>query len=229
MLLFKSRTHSQTVIWMSISQCLRRWSDAISLSLMCLCLSVRVSGWWAARGSGSPCCCVRSGLSPCELPSDPRLSMRELIMADGPRCKRRKQANPRRKNGKRAAWESVLARYAGRGEMSADRAGSSWAEIGVNARDVNKGHVALFLSVFSLKFGNESLCVILRSAKRVTVDACGFFSLTFRLFKKLLTGWLVSERYFHSLSEAWIGGVVCFCVCVQMTNTACCEFLLLLL
>ncbi|XP_056606503.1 zinc finger E-box-binding homeobox 2b isoform X4 [Triplophysa dalaica] len=44
------------------------------------------------------CRCVRSGLSPCELPSDPRLSMRELIMADGPRCKRRKQANPRRKN-----------------------------------------------------------------------------------------------------------------------------------
>lgn len=70
------------------------------------------------------------------------------------------------------------------------------------------------------------MCVILRSVKRVTLDACGFFSLTFRLFKKLLTGWLVSERYFHSFSQAWIGGVVCFCVCSApclMTNTACCE------
>ncbi|XP_058049390.1 zinc finger E-box-binding homeobox 2 isoform X1 [Ahaetulla prasina] len=31
-------------------------------------------------------------------PSDPLLSMKQQIMADGPRCKRRKQANPRRKN-----------------------------------------------------------------------------------------------------------------------------------
>ncbi|XP_014873635.1 zinc finger E-box-binding homeobox 2-like isoform X2 [Poecilia latipinna] len=58
------------------------------------------------------------GSSPCELPSDPpyllhhfphththththtrtHLSMKQEIMADGPRCKRRKQANPRRKN-----------------------------------------------------------------------------------------------------------------------------------
>ncbi|KAL4618011.1 zinc finger E-box-binding homeobox 2 isoform X2 [Arapaima gigas] len=47
---------------------------------------------------------LRSGRSgaPCELPSDPLLSMKQQqqIMADGPRCKRRKQANPRRKNGK---------------------------------------------------------------------------------------------------------------------------------
>ncbi|KAA0715765.1 Zinc finger E-box-binding homeobox 2 [Triplophysa tibetana] len=37
--------------------------------------------------------------SPCGLlPSDPLLSMKQEIMAEGPRCKRRKQANPRRKN-----------------------------------------------------------------------------------------------------------------------------------
>lgn len=76
---------------------------------MCLCVSLSFSS--SVRADGLPegashpapplhCRCVRSGLSPCELPSDPRLSMRELIMADGPRCKRRKQANPRRKNGK---------------------------------------------------------------------------------------------------------------------------------
>ncbi|CAG5933707.1 unnamed protein product [Menidia menidia] len=42
--------------------------------------------------------------SPCELPSDPHthLSMKQEIMADGPRCKRRKQANPRRKNVRRS-------------------------------------------------------------------------------------------------------------------------------
>ncbi|KAG7255045.1 hypothetical protein CRUP_026218 [Coryphaenoides rupestris] len=35
-------------------------------------------------------------------PSEPLLSMKqEIVMAEGPRCKRRKQANPRRKNGKR--------------------------------------------------------------------------------------------------------------------------------
>ncbi|KAA0713257.1 hypothetical protein E1301_Tti009323 [Triplophysa tibetana] len=78
-------------------------------SPMCLCVSLSFSS--SVRADGLPegafhpapplhCRCVRSGLSPCELPSDPRLSMRELIMADGPRCKRRKQANPRRKNGK---------------------------------------------------------------------------------------------------------------------------------
>lgn len=78
-------------------------------SPMCLCVSlsfcssVRADGLPEGASHPAPplhCCCVRSGLSPCELPSDPRLSMRELIMADGPRCKRRKQANPRRKNGK---------------------------------------------------------------------------------------------------------------------------------
>ncbi|KTF72851.1 hypothetical protein cypCar_00037579 [Cyprinus carpio] len=38
--------------------------------------------------------------SPCGLlPSDLLLSMKQEIMAEGPRCKRRKQANPRRKNG----------------------------------------------------------------------------------------------------------------------------------
>ncbi|KAK2888756.1 hypothetical protein Q8A67_014131 [Cirrhinus molitorella] len=86
------------------------------------------------RGSGSPCCCcVCSGLSPCKLPSDPRLSMRELIMADGPRCKRRKQANPRRKNGKSGLGKCPGAvrkrtRYAGRREreMRPDRSESRW-------------------------------------------------------------------------------------------------------
>uniref|UniRef100_A0A672P3F7 Zinc finger E-box-binding homeobox 2-like n=1 Tax=Sinocyclocheilus grahami TaxID=75366 RepID=A0A672P3F7_SINGR len=42
--------------------------------------------------------------SPCGLlPSDPLLSMKQEIMAEGPRCKRRKQANPRRKNEERKA------------------------------------------------------------------------------------------------------------------------------
>ncbi|XP_035263661.1 zinc finger E-box-binding homeobox 2-like isoform X2 [Anguilla anguilla] len=45
-----------------------------------------------------PACCRFRESSPCALPSDPRLSMKPEIMADGPRCKRRKQANPRRKN-----------------------------------------------------------------------------------------------------------------------------------
>ncbi|XP_036400654.1 zinc finger E-box-binding homeobox 2-like isoform X2 [Megalops cyprinoides] len=45
-----------------------------------------------------PACCRFKESSPCDLPSDPRLSMKPEIMADGPRCKRRKQANPRRKN-----------------------------------------------------------------------------------------------------------------------------------
>ncbi|KAM4698260.1 LOW QUALITY PROTEIN: zinc finger E-box-binding homeobox 2 [Rhinophrynus dorsalis] len=52
-----------------------------------LCLVVRV------------CVLLIQSRSPCELPSDPLLSMKQEIMADGPRCKRRKQANPRRKNG----------------------------------------------------------------------------------------------------------------------------------
>jgi len=43
--------------------------------------------------------------SPCGLlPSDPLLSMKQEIMAEGPRCKRRKQANPRRKNGKKVSY-----------------------------------------------------------------------------------------------------------------------------
>lgn len=43
--------------------------------------------------------------SPCGLlPSDPFLSMKQEIMAEGPRCKRRKQANPRRKNGKKVSY-----------------------------------------------------------------------------------------------------------------------------
>ncbi|KAG9349403.1 hypothetical protein JZ751_027846, partial [Albula glossodonta] len=45
-----------------------------------------------------PACCRFKESSPCELPSDLLLSMKPEIMADGPRCKRRKQANPRRKN-----------------------------------------------------------------------------------------------------------------------------------
>lgn len=32
--------------------------------------------------------------------------MKQEIMADGPRCKRRKQANPRRKNGKKITGET---------------------------------------------------------------------------------------------------------------------------
>lgn len=47
--------------------------------------------------------------SPCGLlPSDPLLSMKQEIMAEGPRCKRRKQANPRRKNGKKAYFVEKL-------------------------------------------------------------------------------------------------------------------------
>lgn len=77
----------------------------------------------------------------------------------------------------RAAWESVLARCVnGRVTRDAERGdrtdqspdGSTFrraqVEIGLNRRDVNKGHVTEpFLAVFSRKFGNESLCVILRS------------------------------------------------------------------
>lgn len=47
--------------------------------------------------------------SPCGLlPSDPLLSMKQEIMAEGPRCKRRKQANPRRKNGKKVSCVEKL-------------------------------------------------------------------------------------------------------------------------
>lgn len=67
------------------------------------CVSARADGLPEDASHPAHCSSVRSGLSPCKLPSDPRLSMRELIMADGPRCKRRKQANPRRKNGK-SCW-----------------------------------------------------------------------------------------------------------------------------
>ncbi|XP_051562879.1 zinc finger E-box-binding homeobox 2b isoform X2 [Myxocyprinus asiaticus] len=69
----------------------------VSLSF---CSSARADGLpeEALHRSSLPQHCVGSALSPCKLPSDLRLSMRELIMADGPRCKRRKQANPRRKN-----------------------------------------------------------------------------------------------------------------------------------
>ncbi|KAK2516164.1 hypothetical protein Q9966_015097 [Columba livia] len=35
--------------------------------------------------------------------------MKQQIMADGPRCKRRKQANPRRKNGKTHTVDAPLA------------------------------------------------------------------------------------------------------------------------
>uniref|UniRef100_A0A8C1CU30 Zinc finger E-box binding homeobox 2a n=1 Tax=Cyprinus carpio carpio TaxID=630221 RepID=A0A8C1CU30_CYPCA len=48
-----------------------------------------------------PPSCPKSPIerSPCGLlPSDLLLSMKQEIMAEGPRCKRRKQANPRRKN-----------------------------------------------------------------------------------------------------------------------------------
>ncbi|XP_051568115.1 zinc finger E-box-binding homeobox 2-like [Myxocyprinus asiaticus] len=74
-----------------------------SCACVFLCLSVRLLGLMgcqkkALHRTSLPHHCVGSALSPCKLPSDLRLSMRELIMADGPRCKRRKQANPRRKN-----------------------------------------------------------------------------------------------------------------------------------
>lgn len=100
----------------------------------------------------------------------------------------------------RAAWESVLVRCvnrrvtrdAERGDRTDQSPDGSTlkraqVEIGLNRREINKGHVAeLFLSVFSRKFGNESLCIILKRALN-TFDACGFFTLAFRLFKKLLT------------------------------------------
>lgn len=40
-------------------------------------------------------------------------SMKQEMMAEGPRCKRRKQANPRRKNGKSTTHHTVPARPAG--------------------------------------------------------------------------------------------------------------------
>uniref|UniRef100_A0A8C2BZ15 Zinc finger E-box binding homeobox 2a n=1 Tax=Cyprinus carpio TaxID=7962 RepID=A0A8C2BZ15_CYPCA len=47
--------------------------------------------------------------SPCGLlPSDLLLSMKQEIMAEGPRCKRRKQANPRRKNEERKAEYNLM-------------------------------------------------------------------------------------------------------------------------
>lgn len=56
--------------------------------------------------------------SPCGLlPSDPLLSMKQEIMAEGPRCKRRKQANPRRKNV--LSYENVV--DAGSGSDEDDR------------------------------------------------------------------------------------------------------------
>lgn len=204
-----SISHNARVFKSPVIRCMdSEWSERLSSVsfthvpvFFCVFLFV-CSGWWAARGSGPPCCCVCSGLSPCKLPSDPRLSMRELIMADGPRCKRRKQANPRRKNGKSGLGKCLgkvvrcvnrrVTRDAERGDRTDQSPDGSTlkraqVEIGLNRRDVNKGHVAeLFLSVFSRKFGNESLCAILKRALN-TFDACGFFTLAFRLLKKLLT------------------------------------------
>lgn len=49
----------------------------------------------------------------CHLIPHTHLSMKHEIMADGPRCKRRKQANPRRKNGRNRSagqcWDGSLA------------------------------------------------------------------------------------------------------------------------
>lgn len=67
---------------------------ALSLSV-CVCVSRQISSW--NQGIES----MRAAIW-----SHTHLSMKQEIMADGPRCKRRKQANPRRKNGKKITGET---------------------------------------------------------------------------------------------------------------------------
>jgi len=73
-------------------------------------------------------CVTRSWMkerSPCGLlPSDPLLSMKQEIMAEGPRCKRRKQANPRRKNGKKVSY--VEKRVSGLFSLLQNTVGFGW-------------------------------------------------------------------------------------------------------
>ncbi|XP_076849520.1 zinc finger E-box-binding homeobox 2a isoform X2 [Brachyhypopomus gauderio] len=74
-------------------------------------------------------------LGPCTLPSEPLL-MKQEIMAEGPRCKRRKQANPRRKNV--LSYESVL--EVGSGSDEEDRLPGSEGEgspVGVPSREAS--------------------------------------------------------------------------------------------
>lgn len=65
------------------------------LVLLCVCVSRQISAW--NQGIES----MRAAIW-----SHTHLSMKQEIMADGPRCKRRKQANPRRKNGKKITGET---------------------------------------------------------------------------------------------------------------------------
>lgn len=65
---------------------------------VCVCVSRQISSW--NQGIES----MRAAIW-----SHTHLSMKQEIMADGPRCKRRKQANPRRKNGKKITGETIQA------------------------------------------------------------------------------------------------------------------------
>lgn len=66
------------------------------LVLLCVCVSRQIPSW--NQGIES----MRAAIW-----SHTHLSMKQEIMADGPRCKRRKQANPRRKNGKKITGASI--------------------------------------------------------------------------------------------------------------------------
>ncbi|TRZ01371.1 hypothetical protein DNTS_018419 [Danionella cerebrum] len=83
--------------------------------------------------------------SPCGLlPSDPLLSMKQEIMAEGPRCKRRKQANPRRKNGHSLAFsipKPEMKRAVGRKERSESeekKGGNDDLELGQAVQDLGR-------------------------------------------------------------------------------------------
>lgn len=59
--------------------------------------------------------------------------MKQPIMADGPRCKRRKQANPRRKNGKKRPEPNFSGPLRGRrpGGRGEEGEGSRWRRLGL--------------------------------------------------------------------------------------------------
>lgn len=73
-----------------------KWTSMLTPHIVgAVCVSRQISSW--NQGIES----MRAAIW-----SHTHLSMKQEIMADGPRCKRRKQANPRRKNGKKITGET---------------------------------------------------------------------------------------------------------------------------
>lgn len=93
-----SKSHLQFLVCVG-----RKWISTLITTLLvllsvCVCVSRQISSW--NQGIES----MRAAIW-----SHTHLSMKQEIMADGPRCKRRKQANPRRKNGKKITGETIQA------------------------------------------------------------------------------------------------------------------------